>query len=64
RAEDDLAPGVVSVAAPIMRGDGIVAALGLVAPGTRATTAWTTRARRLLRSATELVAGRLAAEEE
>lgn len=45
-------PGATTLAAPVLRDDGIVAALGIVAPAERASGRWQTRARRSLRRAT------------
>ena len=41
-------PGVVTIAVPVMRDDGIVAALAVLAPEGRATLAWRTRSSRVL----------------
>lgn len=45
-------PGATTLAAPVLRDDGIVAALGIIAPAERASGRWQTRARRSLRRAT------------
>ena len=37
-------PGSVDIAAPVLRDDGIVAAVGVLAPAARATPAWRRRA--------------------
>ena len=42
--EGELIPGAVSIAVPVLRHDGIVAAVGVIAPSGRATTAWRARA--------------------
>ncbi len=51
RNEGDVAPGVVTIAVPVLRDDGIVAALGILAPEARATLAWRRRATRGLQDA-------------
>ena len=48
RSEGELHTGTVTMAVPIMREDGIVAAVALMAPAERATLPWRTRASRLL----------------
>ena len=48
RSEDELYSGTVVMAVPILRDDGIVAAIGLLAPTDRATLPWRARAGRLL----------------
>lgn len=48
RSEGELFSGTVDVAVPILRDDGIVAAIGLIAPTERATLRWRARASRLL----------------
>jgi DNA-binding IclR family transcriptional regulator len=48
RSESMAIPGVVTIAVPVMRDDGIVAALGVLAPQDRATLAWRTRSSRVL----------------
>ncbi len=48
RSEGELYSGTVTMAVPIMREDGIVAAIGLIAPADRATLPWRARAGRLL----------------
>lgn len=42
--EGELIPGSVSIAVPVMRDDGIVAAVGVIAPSARASVAWRKRA--------------------
>ena len=42
--EGELIPGSVSIAVPVMRDDGIVAAVGVLAPSARASAAWRSRA--------------------
>ena len=53
-AKDDglTVPGATTLAAPVLRDDGIVAALGVAAPTERASGRWQTRVRRSLRRAT------------
>ncbi len=48
RSEGEQFSGTVAMAVPILRDDGIVAAVGLLAPTDRATLAWRARAGRLL----------------
>jgi DNA-binding IclR family transcriptional regulator len=48
RSEGLVIPGVVTIAVPVMRDDGIVAALAVLAPEARATLAWRTRSSRVL----------------
>lgn len=48
RSEGVAIPGVVAIAVPVMRDDGIVAALAVLAPEDRATLAWRTRSSRVL----------------
>jgi DNA-binding IclR family transcriptional regulator len=43
--------GAVTIAVPVLRDDGIIAALAVAAPSDRANRRWITRARRLLRDA-------------
>ena len=52
-AEDDglTVPGATTLAVPVLRDDGIVAALGVAAPAERASRRWQARARRALRRA-------------
>ncbi len=53
-AQDDglTFPGATTLAAPVLRDDGIVAALGVAAPAERASGRWEAKARRALRRAT------------
>ena len=53
-AEDDglTFPGATTLAVPVLRDDGIVAALGVAAPAERASRSWQAKARRGLRRAT------------
>lgn len=62
-AEDEggLYPGTVSIAVPVLRDDGIVAAIGVLAPKGRATRAWRTRAARVLREGSTIISAALAA---
>ncbi len=48
RSEGELFSGAVDMAVPILRNDGIVAAIGLLAPTDRATVSWRASAGRLL----------------
>jgi len=49
--EGELSRGCVALAAPVLRDDGIVAAVGVLAPSARATQAWQARASGLVTSA-------------
>lgn len=49
--EGELIAGTVSIAVPVLRDDGIVAAVGVIAPADRATPAWRRRAAGLVSSA-------------
>ena len=49
-------PGTVTIAVPVMRDDGIVAAMAVIAPADRATLAWRTRASRVLVDAAGAIA--------
>jgi DNA-binding IclR family transcriptional regulator len=49
--DGDLIPGTVGIAVPVLRDDGIVAAVGVLAPSARATPAWRNRASVLVVSA-------------
>ena len=55
-SQDELFVGTVMVAMPILREDGIAAALGILAPSDRATPAWRTRAAGLLADGAESIA--------
>ena len=57
RSEGELISGAVGIAVPILRDDGIVAAIGVLAPQGRAGLAWQTRVSRLLQDAARAVAG-------
>lgn len=48
-------PGTVSIAAPVLRDDGIVAALAVMAPRDRATAAWRMRSTRVLLGAASAI---------
>lgn len=59
RSADEPVSGIVAIAVPVMREDGIVAACGLLAPQDRADLAWSNRASRLLPDAAAAIAGAL-----
>ena len=59
RSEGEALSGTVTVGAPVMRDDGIVAAIGVVGPVSRCGLAWRARVARLLPSAALEVARRL-----
>ena len=59
RSEGESIPGSVTIAVPILREDGIVAAIGVMAPIGRASLAWRTRVARLLADAARTVSGTL-----
>ena len=59
RSEGELVPGTVNIAVPILRDDGIVAAIGLIAPADRATLPWRARASRLLGDGAAVIGGAL-----
>jgi IclR family transcriptional regulator, acetate operon repressor len=61
-SEGELIDGSVSVAAPVFREDGIVGAIGLLAPAFRADPAWRTRAGRLVVQAARAINAALADE--
>jgi DNA-binding IclR family transcriptional regulator len=63
-AEDDglSFPGGVTIAEPVLRDDGIIAAIALAAPSDRATRRWVSRGRRLLRDAAGAVERSLSAD--
>jgi DNA-binding IclR family transcriptional regulator len=56
RSEGVFVPGTVTIAVPVMRDDGIVAALAVLAPSDRATLAWRTRSSRVLLDAAGAIA--------
>jgi DNA-binding IclR family transcriptional regulator len=57
RSEDDFIADTVTIAVPVLREDGIVAALAVIAPRDRATLAWRTRSARVLADAAAAIAG-------
>ena len=59
-SEGELIEGSVAVAAPLFREDGIVGAIGLLAPAFRADPAWRTRAGRLVAEAARTINAALA----
>jgi DNA-binding IclR family transcriptional regulator len=59
RSEGELNSGTVTIAVPILRDDGIVAAIALIAPAERATLPWRARATRLLADGAAAIAGAL-----
>lgn len=59
--EGGMYPGTVSIAVPILRRDGIVAAIGVLVPRGRATRAWRTRAARSLHEGATIIGASLAA---
>ena len=59
RSEGELFSGTVDMAVPILRDDGIVAAIGVVAPADRATLPWRARACRLLADGAAAITGAL-----
>lgn len=59
RSEGELHSGTVAMAVPILRDDGIVAAIGLIAPAERATLPWRARAGRLLGDGASGITGAL-----
>ena len=59
RSEGELFSGTVDMAVPILRDDGIVAAIGVVAPAERATLPWRARASRLLADGAAAITGAL-----
>ena len=61
RSEGERVSGSVSVAVPIMREDGIIAAIGVLAPSNRASLAWRTRVARLLQESARSIQGDLQA---
>lgn len=61
RDEGDMISDTVTIAVPVLRDDGIVAALAVIAPRDRATLAWRTRSSRVLGDAAAAIAGSLMA---
>jgi DNA-binding IclR family transcriptional regulator len=59
RSEGELNSGTVTIAVPILRDDGIVAAIALIAPAERATLPWRARATRLLADGAAAITGAL-----
>jgi DNA-binding IclR family transcriptional regulator len=59
RSVDDPIPGSVTIAVPVIREDGIVAAIGIVGPETRCGLAWRARVSRLLPDAAAAIVGAL-----
>ena len=59
-SEGELIEGSVAVAAPLFREDGIVGAIGLLAPAFRADPAWRTRSGRLVAEAARTINAALA----
>jgi DNA-binding IclR family transcriptional regulator len=59
RTVGEAIPGVVEIAVPIMRHDGIVGAIGVLGPETRCGAGWRARVARLLPSAASSIAGSL-----
>ena len=59
RSEGELFSGTVDMAVPILRDDGIVAAIGLIAPTERAILPWRARASRLLADGAAAITGAL-----
>ena len=58
-SQDELFAGTLMVAAPILRQDGIAAAIGILAPTDRATPAWRARAADLLTAGADAIAAGL-----
>jgi len=61
RSEGEVFSGTVTIAVPVLREDGIVAALGVLAPAERADLAWRTRTSRLLTDAARATEGAIIA---
>ncbi len=55
RSEGEIVPGTVSIAVPVLREDGIAAAIAVVGPEFRCSLAWRTRVARLLPEAAQTV---------
>jgi DNA-binding IclR family transcriptional regulator len=60
RSEDEFVSGTVIIAVPVLRDDGIVAALAVAAPHDRANLAWRTRTSRILAGAASTITRGLA----
>ncbi len=63
-SEGESIEGSVAIAAPIMRAEGIVAAIGLIGPASRCGRRWRTRAERLLPAAARAIAAAIDADSE
>ena len=63
RSEGELYSGTVTMAVPILREDGIVAAIGVIAPTERATLPWRARLARLLPDGAAAITGALRAQD-
>lgn len=61
-SEGELIEGTVSIAAPVLRDDGIVGAIGVIGPASRCTSAWQGRARRSVQQAARAIDAALAEE--
>jgi IclR family acetate operon transcriptional repressor len=59
RSEGELVAGTVTIAVPIIREDGIVAAIGVIGPEERCGLAWRTRVARILPEAAAVIVGSL-----
>ena len=57
RSVDDPIPGSVTIAVPVIREDGIVAAIGIIGPESRCGLAWRARVSRLLPDAAAAIVG-------
>ncbi len=61
-SEGELIEGTVSIAAPVLREDGIVGAIGVIGPESRCGAAWQARARRSVQQAARAIDAALAEE--
>ena len=61
RSDGEVISGSVSIAVPILRADGILAAMGVVAPHGRASLGWRTRVAHLLQEAASAIGGAVGA---
>jgi DNA-binding IclR family transcriptional regulator len=59
RSEGEFVPGTVTIAVPIIREDGIVAAIGVIGPDERCGLAWRTRVARILPEAAAVIVASL-----
>jgi DNA-binding IclR family transcriptional regulator len=59
RSDGEVVPGVVGIAVPIFRRDGIVAAIGVIGPESRCGVAWRSRVAKLLPDAAGSIVGAL-----